>query len=262
MPYVDAHTHLDHCLPEGARTMRDVAPEIAVATAEGVTTIVQSGTDVGSSLWAVAVASRFPTVWATVGFHPHDARDANEDALAAIAALTAHPRVIAVGEVGLDYHYDYSPRDAQREAFVWHLELARDADLPAVIHTREADDHTLALLAEHGEGLTIVLHCFSMPDRLEEVVARGYYVSFAGNVTYKKAERLRIAAASVPVERLLVETDAPYLRAEPKRGRPNRPVHVLDTYRFLAELRNTSAEALGGHVWENARRAFPRLVAS
>ena len=220
--FVDAHTHLDHVLAEGSRTMRDAAPVVNAAREAGVTTIIQSGTDVGSSLWAVHAAAALPAVWATVGFHPHDASRAEEDALAAIAALTAHPRVVAVGEIGLDYHYDHSPREAQREAFVWLLELAHDASLPAVIHSREAEDDTLRLLAEHATGIDVVLHCFALPHRLAEVIERGYYISFAGNVTYKNAVALREAALARP--------------RPPAVGRDRRPLPLADAAPRAPEL--------------------------
>ena len=210
--YTDTHTHLDHC--------RDDAAALVRAAAEaGVTCMIQSGTDVASSRLAVELAERFPAVWATVGFHPHDAKTVDEAGMAAIEELTRHPRVVGVGEAGLDYYRDHSPRAVQLEVFGRHVDLARAAQLPLVVHTREADDHTLALLDEQARGLTVVLHCFSMPDRLGEVVARGYYVSFAGNVTYKNADALREAARRVPDELLLVETDAPYLTPVPFRGR-------------------------------------------
>ncbi len=224
-----------------------------------MTTVIQSGTDVASSLWAVSAAACIPQLWATVGFHPHEASRASEEALAAIAALTAHPRVVGVGEIGLDYHYDHSPREVQREIFTWMLELAEDATLPAIIHSREAGDDTLRLLADHAADLTVVLHCFALPQRLAEVLERGYYLSFAGNVTYKNAADLREAAAAVPADRLLIETDAPYLTPMPDRGKPNHPSKVVDTYRFLAELRGVAVEDLARQVAQNARRAFPRL---
>jgi TatD DNase family protein len=260
MPYADSHTHLDHCLDGDQRTMRDASRLVREAAEASVCLMVQSGTDVGSSLWAVALASAFPQVWATVGFHPHDAKSADEDALAAIAALTAHPRVVGVGEVGLDFYRDNSPRAVQREIFRWHAELAQDASLPLIVHSREAEQETLDLLAEYAEGLTVVLHCFSMPARLDELVERGYFLSFAGNVTYKKATDLQEAAARVPSELLLLETDAPYLAPEPRRGRPNAPAQVVDTYRFVAGLRGMSAEELGDQVLANLRRAFPRML--
>jgi TatD DNase family protein len=250
--YTDTHTHLDHC--------RDNAAALVRAAAEArVTCMIQSGTDVASSRLAVELAERFPAVWATVGFHPHDAKALDEAGMAAIEELTLHRRVVGVGEAGLDYHHDHSPRPVQMEVFRRHIELARAAGLPLVVHTREADDHTLALLDEQARGLTVVLHCFSMPDHLGEVVSRGYFVSFAGNVTYKNADALREAARRVPDELLLVETDAPYLAPVPFRGRPNAPALVVNTYAALAGVRGVAAEELAALVRANAGRAFPRM---
>jgi TatD DNase family protein len=250
--YTDTHTHLDHC--------RDDAAALVRAAAEArVTCMIQSGTDVASSRLAVELAERFPAVWATVGFHPHDAKTVDEAGMAAIEELTRHPRVVGVGEAGLDYYRDHSPRAVQAEVFRRHIDLARAADLPLVVHTREADDHTLALLSEQAEGLTVVLHCFSMPDRLDEVVSRGYYVSFAGNVTYKNAEALREEARRVPDELLLVETDAPYLTPVPFRGGPNTPALVVNTYAAIAGVRGVTPDELAATVRANVGRAFPRL---
>jgi TatD DNase family protein len=259
MIYADSHTHLDHCLDGDQRTMRDAARVVRQAHEAGVGLIIQSGTDVRSSLWALAAAQSFPQVWATVGFHPHDAKEADEEALAAIAALTAHPRVIGVGEVGLDFYWDNSPRDVQREIFLWHVELAYDASLPLIVHSREAEQETLDLLAEHASGLTVIMHCFSMPDRVDELAERGYFMSFAGNVTYKNAGALRQAVERIPSELLLLETDAPYLAPEPGRGRPNAPAQVVETYRFVAGVRGVTPEELGEQVTANLHRAFARL---
>lgn len=225
----------------------------------GVTCMIQSGTDVASSRVAVELAERFPVVWATVGFHPHEAKVVDEASMAAIEGLTRHPRVVGVGEAGLDYYRDHSPRPVQTDVFRRHVALARGADLPLVVHTREADDHTLALLAEQARGVTVVLHCFSMPGRVAEVVSRGYFVSFAGNVTYKNAEALREAARAIPDELLLIETDAPYLTPVPFRGRPNTPALVVNTYAAVAEVRGVAPEQLAALVRANAGRAFPRL---
>lgn len=145
------------------------------------------------------------------------------------------------------------------EVFRWHVDLARSVALPLVVHTRDADEHSLALLHEQAQGLTVVLHCFSMPDRLDEVVSRGYYVSLAGNVTYKNADALRIAAGLVPDELLLVETDAPYLTPVPFRGKPNTPAQVVHTYAAVAALRGVTPVELAAQVRANVMRAFPRL---
>jgi TatD DNase family protein len=252
MRLIDAHTHLDHC-------RADPNELVAAAREAGVSTIIQSGADADSSRLSVELAERFPEVWATVGFHPHDARLLDEAGAATIEALVGHPRVVAVGEAGLDYHYDHSPRDRQREVFEWHIGLAAEEGLPLVVHTREADDHTLDLLARLGGGLTVILHCFSMPGRAEELASRGYYFSIAGNVTFPKATALQEAVRTLPGDRILVETDAPYLTPVPRRGRPNTPAMVAHTYEFLARLRGEQTSDFAARVLENAARAYPRL---
>ena len=253
MSFIDTHAHLDHC-------EADPNELVAAAGAAGVTTIIQSGTDADSSRLAVELAERFPEVWATVGFHPHDAKGLDDRGASAIEALVGHPRVVAVGEAGLDYHYDYSPRARQLEVFEWHVGLAAREGLPLVVHTREADDHTLDLLLRSGADLSVILHCFSMPGRLAELVSRGYYVSFAGNVTFSKATALQEAARTAPADRILLETDSPYLTPTPRRGRPNTPAMVVHTYEFVAGLRGLEPWQLAAQVRENAARAFPRLT--
>jgi TatD DNase family protein len=253
MQFIDAHTHLDHC-------RADPNELVAAARDAGVSTIIQSGTDADSSRLAVEMAERFSEVWATVGFHPHDARLLDDGGAATIEALVGHPRVVGVGEAGLDYHYDHSPRARQVEVFEWHIGLAAQEGLPLVVHTREADAHTLDLLAGAADGLTVILHCFSMPARVGELIDRGYYFSFAGNVTFPKAADLQEAAAIVPADRILVETDAPYLTPVPRRGRPNSPAMVTHTYAFLARLRAEGLAEFAAQVMENSARAFPRLA--
>jgi TatD DNase family protein len=250
--FIDTHTHLDHCEPAD-----DVLVQEALAA--GVDTLIQSGTDAASSLVALELAQRFAPVFATVGIHPHDAAGVDPAAWDVLEQLVAEPKVVGVGETGLDFYRDLSPREAQEAVFLRHIDLARRTDLPLVIHTREAEERTLELLAAHARDLTVILHCFSMPARLDEVVARGYYLSFAGNVTYKNAAGLREAAARVPAHLILVETDAPYLSPEPLRGRPNAPDRVVHTYRFLARQRKMEMEELAAGVGENARRAYPGL---
>ena len=164
--------------------------------------------------------------------------------------------MVAIGETGLDYYRDYAPRDDQKRAFEAHADLARELDLPLVIHTRAAEEDTFALLAERADGLTVILHCFSAPDRLDEAVERGYLCSFAGNVTYPKATDLQDAAERVPDELLLVETDSPYLSPQPVRGKPNEPANVTLTARFVAERRGVAYEELEALVESNAARVF------
>jgi TatD DNase family protein len=218
--------------------------------------IVTIGCGRASSEHAVELTLQFPEVYAAIGVHPHDAdgfRRADEEW---IGGLAEQPKVVAIGECGLDYYRDNATREGQMRAFVTQIGLARELDLPLVIHTRDADDDTLAVLAREAEGHPVILHCFSMVGRVDEVVERGYLTSFAGQVTYPAATDLQDAARRIPPEHLLVETDAPYLSPVPRRGRPNRPANVAHTLRFLAELRGEEAEALDAITTANAARVF------
>ena len=208
-----------------------------------------------SSERAVALAEEHPGVYAAIGIHPHDAASYTPADDAWLRALAAHPKVVAIGECGLDYHRNLSPPAAQRRAFAAQIALAGELGLPLVIHTREAADDTLEALRDAGER-AVVLHCFSIPERREEVVERGYLTSFAGQLTYPKAADLQEAARAIPDDRLLVETDSPYLAPVPRRGRPNRPANVAHTLRFLAGLRGVGVEALDALTTRNAERAF------
>ncbi|MBN1320561.1 MAG: TatD family hydrolase [Thermoleophilia bacterium] len=250
---IDSHTHLDHCHEDPAWLVADAAEA-------GVGLIIQSGIDLQRSRYSVELAERFPQVYATVGFHPHEAGHLDETGLAEIRELTANPRVVAVGETGFDYYHDHWPHGVQGEVFAQHMELARCAGLPVVVHTREAAADTLKSLDRHGTGLTVVLHCFSLPERLDELAERGYYISFAGNVTYKNAVHLQAAARRAPDHLLLLETDAPWLAPVPTRGRPNRPALVAKTYEFVAGLRAVTVEELAVQVEANVRAAFPRIL--
>jgi TatD DNase family protein len=252
---IDTHTHLDHA-------DRPVDAQLAEAAACGVDLIIQSGTDLESSRVAVTLAETHPGVFATIGVHPHDAAAATAQDVEELRELAAHPKVVGVGETGLDFYRNRSPHTIQEQVFLTQIALARDLNFPLVIHTRDADARSVPLLREHARGLTVILHCFSMPERVEEFVEWGWYMSFAGNVTYKKSVALQEAARRVPAGRLLVETDAPYLTPEPLRGRPNTSAHVIHTYRFLAGLRDTRVEDLADLVLENAAAAFPRLDVS
>jgi TatD DNase family protein len=251
--FIDAHTHFDH-------TGRDAAELIADAAAAGVDVIIQSGTDLESSRSAVALAEAHPQVFCSVGFHPQEAGLMTPADLAGLRRLVSHPRVVAVGETGFDFYHDNWPHDLQEEVFIQHLDLAQEAGLPVVIHTRDAAERTLAVLDVHGRGLTIILHCFSLVAHMDEVLERGYYSSFAGNVTYKNAADLQAACRRMPADRLLLETDAPYLTPVPLRGRPNRPALVAKTYEFVAGLRGVSVEELAGQVKAAVKRAYPRVA--
>jgi TatD DNase family protein len=246
---IDSHTHLDHCEPPDAEL-------VAAAAAAGVARLVSIGTDGASCRAALAAAEAFPQVYAAVGRHPHEAAGFDDADLAELRALAAHDRCVAIGETGFDYYRDLAPHADQARAFAAQIGLARETGKTLVIHTRAADDDTLALLREQAGGVRVLLHCFSMPARLEECLAEGWWVSFAGNVTYPKAADLARAAARVPLDRLLVETDAPYLAPQPVRGKPNEPSNVVHTARFIAELRRIPYEELEAAVERTAAQLF------
>ena len=246
---IDSHAHLDHC-------SRDDADLIADAERAGVRRVLAIGMDGASCRAALAAAEAFPQVRAAIGRHPNSATGFDDADLAELEALAAHERCVAIGETGLDHYRDHTPPEDQVRAFVAQMDLARRAGKPVVIHTRAAEDDTLAMLAEHAAGLRVVMHCFSMPDRLDECLDRGYWISFAGNVTYPKSDELRAAAARVPEDRLLVETDAPYLAAQPVRGQENEPGHVVHTARALAEARGVAYEELEAAIERNAAEVF------
>jgi TatD DNase family protein len=239
---IDSHTHLSSC--------RAPDDELVAAAAEaGVDRIVTVGTDRESNRAALAAAQRFEQVYAAVGVHPNEATGFDEAELADLRAIATQPRCVAIGETGLDYYRERAPREDQMRAFLAQIELARELGKPLVIHTREADDDTLAVLGEHAVGLKVILHCFSMPDRIEECLAHSdWFISFAGNVTYPKAVALMDAALRVPDGRLLVETDAPYLAPQPLRGKPNEPANVVLTSRALALARRVGYEQLEASI--------------
>jgi TatD DNase family protein len=246
---IDSHTHLDSCAPPDEEL-------VAAAVEAGVRRMVTIGTDGASCRRALAAAEAFPQVYAAVGRHPNEAHGFNGGDLAELRALAGHPRCVAIGETGLDFFRDRAPRADQERAFEAQIALAVEAGKPVVIHTREAEDATLDMLARYAHGVTVILHCFSMPGRLDEVIERGYVVSFAGNVTYPKNEDLADAAARVPADRLLVETDAPYLTPQAVRKERNQPAYVQHTARFIAERRGVSADELERVVEGNASRVF------
>jgi TatD DNase family protein len=246
---IDSHTHLDHCEPPDAEL-------VAAADRAGVRRLLTVGTTGASCRAALAAAEAFPQVYAAIGRHPHETAGFDDADLAELRALAAHERCAAIGETGLDYFRDRAPRPDQARAFAAQVELARETDKTLVIHTRAADDDTLAVLREQATGLRVILHCFSMPDRLDECLAAGWWISFAGNVTYPKAAELADAATRVPLERLLVETDAPYLAPQAVRGKPNQPANVVHTARFVAERRGMAYEELEAAVEGTAAEVF------
>jgi TatD DNase family protein len=208
---------------------------------------------------AFRIAEKHPFIFTTIGVHPHEARLLDDRVYARLGRLASHEKVIAWGEVGLDYHYDNSPRDTQRDAFRRQLRMARERRLPAVIHTREAEEDTLSILKDEwgGSGLPGIIHCFTGTRAFaEEAVALGFYISFSGVVTFKKAEDLRETAKRLPAERLLIETDSPFLAPVPYRGRRNEPAYVVETARRVAEIRGLEVEEIGRITSANFKRVF------
>ena len=246
MAWADSHCHVQY---EGVGL-----GAVEEAAAAGVTRIVCIGTDAEESRRAVAVARARPdAVRATAGVHPHDAVQGVES----ILALLDEPEVVAVGECGLDYHYDNSPRDVQRDVFAAHVALARQRGLALVVHTREAWDDTFDVLSAEGPPERTVFHCFSGgPEEARRALELGGHISFSGIVTFKNAADVRQAAAVCPLERLLVETDAPYLAPVPHRGQPNRPAWVPLVGAAVAEVKGVAAEEVEAATWANTERLF------
>jgi TatD DNase family protein len=243
----DSHAHLDACNEPAAALVER-------ARAAGVTRLVTIGTGIESCRAALAIADAHDEVHAALGIDPHQAGGPEAGRLDELHELLAHPKVVAVGETGLDTVRRYATPDEQRRLFDAHLELADDLGLPVVVHNREADDETADALATFGG--TVVLHCFSSPAFVSVAAERGYFVSFAGNVTYPQADALRRAAAAVPRDRILVETDSPYLAPQPVRGRPNEPANVVLTIRALADARGEDVDELSTRTHENAAIAL------
>jgi TatD DNase family protein len=246
---IDSHTHLELCEPPDTEL-------VAAATAAGVTRILTVGIDGASCRAALAAADAFPQVYAAIGRHPNAAKGFDDADLAELRALAEHERCLAIGETGLDFYREGAPRADQERAFAAQIELARDTCKPLVIHSRAAEAETLMQLAAEADGLEVIMHCFSMPERLGECLQRGYAISFAGNVTYKSASALSEAARVVPEDRLLVETDAPYLPPQVVRKERNQPAFVAHTLAFLAELRGVRVQELGATVERNAAAVF------
>jgi TatD DNase family protein len=270
--FVDSHCHID-----GPEYDVDREEVIARAHEAGVATMLNVGTgdpQSGAFERAVALAEQHAEIFCAIGVHPHDAKlfdPAAERRLIDLA--TQNARVIAWGEIGLDYHYDHSPRDVQREVFRRQLQIARSLELPVVIHSREADDDTISILREELSGTGVspvshaqdaratsragVLHCFGGSLKMaQQALDLGFYISFAGNLTFKKADDLRDIAAALPIDRLLIETDCPYLTPVPFRGKRNEPARVVETAKCLAELKGVAAEEAGRVTSENFARLF------
>jgi TatD DNase family protein len=242
---------------------RDRAQVLSRAADAAVVALVLVGYDLQSSRAAVELASRLPNARATVGIHPNSANETSDVDFAAIAELARRPEVVGIGETGLDYYRHYTPPDRQRAALQWHLQLARELSLPVIVHNREADADIADVLASTSSSSSVpgVLHCFSSTDPayLERMLSAGYFVSFAGPLTFKSASALRNMARRVPRERLLVETDCPYLAPMPHRGQRNEPAYVRDTAAMLAEVVGMHLDVLIEQLWTNSEQVFPAL---
>jgi TatD DNase family protein len=253
---VDSHCHLD--LIEG-----NTDGLIASARRAGLIAIINPGTSLKTSQAAVALAERHAMVYAAVGIHPHDARTFDHKTTAALYELAAHPKVVAIGEIGLDYYRDYSPRDAQQRAFQAQLELAAELGLPVIVHSRDATEDTFARLRDWSSGRNGrqgVLHSYSGGHEwLEQALLLGFFIGISGPVTYPKARQLQQIAQEVPLDRLLVETDAPFLTPVPFRGQPNQPAYVRYVAEKIAALRHVPLEQLGRQTTQNVIRLFGQI---
>jgi TatD DNase family protein len=243
---IDTHAHLD--------ALDDTDDAVARALDAGVRRILTVGTDPAGCRRALEIAEAHDEVYAILGIHPHEATRATKEDVAEVQALLAHPKAVGAGEMGLDWFRDYAPRDVQFRLFEQMLRVAAETDKPAVIHTRAADDDTVAMLKDFGG--TVVLHCFSSPHLLPYALERGWYLSFAGNVTYKNATDVRLAATQVPLDRILCETDCPYLAPQPVRGNRNEPAYVVHTIAALAEARGEVVDELAAQIDRNAAECF------
>jgi TatD DNase family protein len=260
--FVDSHAHLD-----GERFDSDREDVIARAREVGVTTIVAIGNGDGPAQvdCGIQLAERYEFIYATIGVHPHEAKLAADSDFVRMEQLARHPKVIAWGEIGLDYYYDHSPRETQKEVFVRQMELAAAAKLPIVIHCRPSEgsddawEECLGLIGEHWapRGLGGILHCFTGNwPQAKSALDMGFMISFAGNVTFPKAQQIRDAALEVPLDRMLIETDSPYLAPVPHRGKRNEPAFVTETARKLGELRGLSSDEVGEQTSRNFYKFF------
>ena len=249
---IDSHAHIDD-----DRFDADRDEVLSRARAAGVDLIVNIGADMASSSRSVALAEQYPQIYATVGMHPHDAKDMQEQDYQQLVRWAAHPKVVAIGEIGLDYHYDLSPRPVQKEVFLRQLDLARKTGKPFIIHEREAHADMLDIIRHAARGLNGVFHCFSgSVETAREYLKMGFYISVAGPVTFPKSVKTREVAKAVPLDRLLVETDSPYLTPHPYRGKRNEPAYVRLVATEIANLRNISLEDLAAATTANVRRLF------
>lgn len=255
-PLVDSHCHLDYLARDG-----DIQPVVERALAAGVGTLVTICTKLSEFELVHGIAARFPRVYCSVGVHPHEAGKEGQRSAERLIELAGRDKVVGIGETGLDYYYEHSPREAQQVSFRAHIEAARATGLPLIVHARDADEDTVAVLREEfAEGpFPGVIHCFTAgPELARAALEIGFYISLAGIITFKKADDLRATVRDVPLDRLLVETDSPYLAPVPRRGKTNEPANVVYTAAALAELHGVSAGELADRTTDNFFRLFSR----
>ena len=253
---IDSHCHLDYLARDG-----DLAPALERARAAGVGGMLTISTKLSTFPEVLAIAQGEADVWCSVGVHPHEAEEEGQGDPSKLIALAADPKVVGIGETGLDYYYEHSPREAQQQSFRAHIAAARETGLPVIVHTRDAEEDTIGILAEEMAAgpFSGVIHCFSSDKALAEAALDlGLHISVAGIVTFKKAEALREAVAAVPLERLLVETDAPYLAPVPLRGKRNEPANVVHTAAKLAEIKGVAPEVLAAATGETFHQLFAK----
>ena len=253
---IDTHAHLND-----PKFTSDLDEVVSRARDAGLDRIVVCGYDLPSSRAAIDIAARFEGVFATVGIHPHDAKSVSREAMGELGELSRAPKVIAIGETGLDFHYDFSPRPAQIEAFEAHIELAERVGLPVVIHSRESNDQALEVIESSAANIAgCVFHCFSGDEEFaRRVVDAGFYIGIDGPITFGSSEKLRQVVQGAPLERLLIETDSPYLAPVPHRGKRNEPGYLVHIAEEVARIRGLAVEDIARITSENARRLFPAL---
>lgn len=250
--FVDSHCHLDYASPE------EQVEILARARRAGVTTLLTISTKIGEFETVRGIADVDPDIWCSVGIHPHEAAAESDDAVGQIVPLTQHRKVVGIGETGLDFYYDHSPRERQERVFRVHCAASRETGLPLIVHTRDADPETVAILRQEQPPAGVI-HCFSTGRHLaEEALELGFYISLSGIITFKNAENLRAITRDIPLDRLLIETDAPYLAPVPLRGKRNEPAFIVHTAARVAELRGLTVEALGRVTSENFFRLFAK----
>jgi TatD DNase family protein len=254
---IDSHCHLE--FPD---LQREIDAVVTRAEAAGIARMVTISTRVRRHDTLLAITEHFAPVYCSVGTHPHHAAEESDVTLAELRERAARPKVVAIGEAGLDYYYDRSPRDVQERVFRTHIAAARESGLPLVIHTRDADADMIRILEDEtgDRSFTAVLHCFSSGRELaERAIALGHYISFTGILTYKKSDELRAIAASLPADRIMVETDSPYLAPQSRRGKRNEPAYVVETAQMLADTRGVSFDTIARETTDNFFRLFSRV---